>query len=156
MVIEYRIKRIDLVKAYFYNLQHSPRTRLIVLGCAFLFFAYSLFLSGRSHPLALSDFIVAVLLAVGFILLIPVISFLTAKTQKRTLSISPEGIETKIGSQEGKIPWKAVDSITAAQDKILITGKNANAFSIPSSAFKSTEQRQQFIDLASRYHANAG
>ena len=109
MVIEYRIKRMDLVKAYFYNLRHSSRTKLIVLGGALFFFVYNLFIRGRSHPLAVNDFVIAILFAVGFILLIPVFSFLTAKTQKRTLSISSEGIETKIGSQEGKIPWKAVD-----------------------------------------------
>jgi len=64
-------------------------------------------------------------------------------------------IETKIGSKEGKILWKAEDSITAIQDRILITGKNANAFSIPASTFKSAEQRQNFIDLATQYHINA-
>jgi hypothetical protein len=70
------------------------------------------------------------------------------------LSINPKGIETKIGSKEGKILWKAVDSINKVQDRILIIGKNMNAFSIPASAFKSAEQ-QQFIDLAIQYHSNA-
>ena len=114
-----------------------------------------MFIRSRSHDLSTNDFVASVSFAIAFIFLIPAFSFLTAKTQKRTLSISLEGIETKIGSQEGKILWKAVDSITMAHDKVLITGKNANAFSIPSSAFNSEEQRQQFVDLASRYHTKA-
>ena len=32
MVIEYQIKRIDPVKAFFYNLQHSRRTSLSSWG----------------------------------------------------------------------------------------------------------------------------
>lgn len=115
-------------------------------------FIYTLFIRGRNHPLTLNDFVIAALFAVAFILLLPVISFITAKTQKRVLSIGPEGIETKIGTQEGKIPWQAVESITATHDKILITGKNANAFSIPTNAFAGAKQQQQFIDLASEYH----
>jgi hypothetical protein len=46
-------------------------------------------------------------------LILPAVSFLTAKTKKRTLSINQEGIETKIGSKEGKIPWQAVENIVA-------------------------------------------
>lgn len=156
MFIEYQIKRFDLVKAYFYNLQHSRRTRLIVFGAALLLFVYTLILRYLSYRhLVLNDFINAVLYTIGLILAIPAFSFITAKTNKRILSINPECIETKIGSMEGKILWKAVDSITTTQDRIMITGKNANAFSIPASAFTGAEQRQQFIDLAIQYHANA-
>jgi hypothetical protein len=72
MFIEYQIKRFDLVKAYFYNLQHSQRTRLIIFGAAFLLFVYDLFLRYRSYShLVLNDFIVAVLFAIGFILAVP-------------------------------------------------------------------------------------
>jgi len=156
MDIEYQIKRIDLVKAYFYNLLHSPRTRLIVFGAALLYFVFHLFLRYRSQSnLAPNDLVVATLLAIAFILVIPAISFITAKTQKRTLSINAEGIETKIGAKEGKIPWNGVDSITATQDRILITGKNANAFTIPVSAFKDSKQRQRFLELANQYHDKA-
>ena len=37
-------------------------------------------------------------------------------------------------------------------DRILITGKNANAFSIPSNAFASDDLRNKFIELATQYH----
>ena len=116
MVIEYQIKRFDLVRAFFYNLQHSRRTRLIMLGGAILFFAYSLFVRYRMDGrLVLYDFVLSFLVTIGLILAVPAYFFITAKTQKRILSINPEGIETKIGSKEGKILWKAVDSIASTR-----------------------------------------
>jgi hypothetical protein len=156
MVIEYQIKRFDLVKAYFYNLRHSRRTQLIIFGIATLIALYPLFLSYfLDGNLIINDFIIAFLFGLAFILAIPALSFLTAKTQKRTLFISQEGIETKIGSQEGKISWKAVNSVVATKDRIIIVGKNANAFTIPSSAFANTDLRNKFIELANQYHNNS-
>ena len=156
MVIEYRIKRIDPVRAFFYNLQHSRRTKFIILGGAILFFGYSLYFRYRVEgALVFYDFVLAFLFAIGLILAIPVLFYLTANTQKRILSINPEGIETKIGSKEDKVRWKVVGSIASIQDGILITGKNANSFSIPASAFESPEQRQSFLDLATQYHSDA-
>jgi len=156
MVIEYQIKRIDPVKAFFYNLQHSRRTQFIILGGASLFFAYSLYFRYRIEGgLVLYDFGLAFLFAIGLVLAVPVLFYLTAKTQKRRLTINPDGIETKIGSREDKVSWKAVGRIASIQDGILITGKNANSFSIPASAFESPEQRQSFLDLATQYHSNA-
>ena len=152
MVIEYQIKRFDLVKSYFYNLRHSRRTQLIVFGVAALLVLISLFQSySYQGKLTLGDLIYALLSGLGLILAIPVLSFLTAKTQRRTLSINQEGIETKIGSQQGKILWKAVDSVVSTQDRVFITGKNANTFTIPASAFSSSELRGQFVDLATQY-----
>ena len=114
MVIEYQIKRFDLVKTYFYNLSHSRRTQLIVFGLDALVILISLYRSYHNHgALLFSDWVAAILVGIGLILGVPALSFLTAKTQKRTLSINQEGIETKIGSQEGKIAWKAVDSVVA-------------------------------------------
>jgi hypothetical protein len=152
MIIEYQIKRFDLVKSFFYALQHSRRTQLIVFGMAFLFFVYYLLLRYSIHgSLVLNDFIFAILEGIGIILAFPVLSFLTAKTRKRTLIINPAGIETRIGNQAGKIPWENVDSVVATKDRIFITGKNANSFTIPSSAFTSADLRNQFIELASQY-----
>jgi hypothetical protein len=156
MVIEYQIKRFDLVQSYFYNLRHSRRTQLIIFGATTFFVLFSLFRSyGRQGNLGLYDFIVSFLLGLGVILCIPVLSFLTAKTQKRTLAINQEGIETKIGSQEGKISWTAVDSVVATKDRIFITGKNANTFTIPARAFANDDLREKFIELATQYLNNS-
>ena len=86
MVIEYQIRRLDLVKAYFYNLRHSPRTRLIVFGAALLMFIYMLFLrNGVNKHLEITDFLVASLYAVGIVLALPVISVITAKTSEKNI-----------------------------------------------------------------------
>jgi len=153
MVIEYQIKRFDLVKSYFISLRHSSRTQLIVFGAAAFIIIYSLYNRYNSHGhLVLFDFMTAFLLGLGLILIVPAAGFLTAKTQKRTLSISPDGIATKIGSKAGKVSWKAVDSIIVEKDHIFITGKSGDAFIIPSSAFTSEDLCNQFIDLAKQYH----
>ena len=156
MVIEYKIKRIDVVKAYFYNLRYSSRTQLIVLG--FASFAGAQYLITRrssNSSLNVNDYITALIFAIGAILLLPAISFVLAKTQKRVLSINQHGIETHIGTKEGMIPWTAVESVTGGNDRIIITGKNANAFTVPASAFSSKEQRIEFFNLAKRYHADS-
>ena len=156
MIIEYHIGRLDLVKSYFYNLRHSRRTQLIIFDVAALVTLSSLFRSYRNHGnLVFSDLVIALLLGLGLILVIPVLIFLTSKTQNRILSISQEGIETKIGSKERKILWKAVDSVVSIEDRILITGKTANVYTIPASAFANDDLRNKFIKLTTQYHENA-
>jgi len=107
--------------------------------------------SSNGYKLVFYDFIAAFFWALCLILLIPAVGFLTAKTKKRILSINQEGIETRIGSKEGKIPWQAVDSVVATKDRIFITGKNANTFTIPLNAFTSDDLRNKFIELATQY-----
>ncbi len=153
MDIEYQIKRFDLVKIYFHNLRYSKRTQLILFGFAGLLFLLILFVRFLTYgKLLASDFGYAFLWALVFFLVIPLMLLLTAKTQKRWLSIGQEGIETKIGSQKGKISWKAVDSIVDAKGYIYVIGKNANAFSIPNYAFENDDSRNEFLDLATKFH----
>ena len=152
MQIEYKVKRTDLAKAYFYNLRHSPRTGLIIFGVACVLAALNLYQryqkAGEITPVSV---VAAVGWGVGFILVIPVLTMVLAKTQTRKLSLTAEGIETSIGSQQGRIPWKAVESIKAVGEMIIITGKTANTFTIPGSAFIDDEQRKRFIELANEY-----
>lgn len=156
MLIEYRINRFDLVRGFFFNLRHSPRTQQFVFGASAIGGLYTLFIRHRINGhLTPSDFIIALVVALVIILSIPVFSFVTAKTQKRKLSITTEGIDTQIGSQSGRIAWKSVDSIIVTHDRIFITGKTANAFIIPSRAFISDAQRDKFIELAIEYHNKA-
>ena len=152
MIIEYQIKRIDVVKAYFYNLRYSSRTQLIVFGFA-IFIALQILFVRRfsSDSLNVSDYITALVYAIGATLLLPVISFVTAKTQKRSMSIDQQGIETQIGSKKGEIPWTAIAKVTESNDRIVITGKNANAFTIPASAFLNKEKQTEFFNLAKNY-----
>src|SRR5580765_4594621 len=140
MIIEYQIKRIDIVKVYFYNLRHSSRTQLIIFGAAIFIVLERLIIRHNSvGNLNVSDYLTALIWGFAVILFVPAANFIFAKTQKRTLSIDQQGIETRIGTKEGTIPWTAVDKIADANERIIITGKNANTFTIPMNAFISNE-----------------
>ena len=156
MVIEYQIRRIDVVKAYFYNLRHSSRTQLIIFGFAiFVVLQHLVFGRSSSTGLSISDYATALIYGIVAVLLIPAIGFVLAKTQRRILSINQQGIETRIGAKEGKIPWTTVENVTEVNDRIIITGKNANVFTIPINAFSTKEQRTEFLNLTKRYQSNS-
>lgn len=154
--IEYQIARIDVVKLFFHNLRYSKRTQIFFLVVVVILILQFLSLRYRDYgTLTSTDFVVALSIGLGVLLIIPALMYLSAKTQKRALLIAPSGIETTIGSQHGEISWRAIDNISVTPSMIYITGKNMNAFTIPSSAFKNLQQRQKFIQLATEYFADA-
>jgi len=156
MIIEYQIKRSDLVKAYFYNLGHSRITQLIVFGASVFVIGYNLFFRYRAQStFTLPDILISFLSGLVFIILIPGFLFLTAKSQKRILSIGPHGIETKIGTKSGSIAWNEIASIAVEKDTVLITGRNANAFTIPARAISNAEVHRQFIEMTAQYRAQS-
>jgi photosystem II stability/assembly factor-like uncharacterized protein len=67
------------------------------------------------------------------------------------LTLTPAGIETKIGSKAGTVAWGEVEGVMATPERVYITGKNANAFTLPGSAFSSDEGQTRFVELANRY-----
>ncbi len=76
MVIEYQIKRIDPVRAFFYNLQHSRRTSLSswAVHACFLLTVY-IFVIAFMVGLVFYDFVLAFLFAIGLVLAIPVLLY---------------------------------------------------------------------------------
>ena len=153
MTIEYQIKRMDIVRAYFYNLRHSRRTQTIVFGMGALLVGYELFLAydfrGQLTPV---DYVVALFAGLSIIFIfLPVFNFIFAKTPKRILTANPEGIETTIGNKSGKIAWRSVAQIISEPQRIIIIGKNANAFIIPARAFNNAEQQKEFDALVKQY-----
>jgi hypothetical protein len=155
MVIEYRIKRIDLIKVFFYNLYHSKRTQLVIFGLSILVFVVisSIDYSIQGN-LTLYTLFRGFLGGFLFLLLLPLYIFITAKTKKRVLSINPSGIETNIGKESGLVSWEEVDSIVSTQDFIYITGKNTCVFTIPNNAFETEKEKTEFFKLASQYQSN--
>jgi hypothetical protein len=153
MVIEYQIKRLDLFKLLYYNTRRSKRTQLVLGGAIVFTYLSSLLIRYFTlGNLSFSDFRSAFVSVIIFIIGLPILLFLLAKTQNRWLSISQEGIETKIGTQHGMVSWNAGDSLVETKEYIYITGKSANAFSIPNSAFENNDTRTQFMELAIKYH----
>lgn len=157
MVIEYKVSRKDMAQAYFYNLQHSARMQRLIILAALLIAGFVLFNRYLIHKGALNsgDIFTAILYAVILLVAHPILVIVFAKTQKRVLSVNQDGIETQIGSQAGKVRWAAVDSIVTTNELVIITGKNANVFSIPRRAFSDEQQRDEFIQLAQRFQVAA-
>jgi hypothetical protein len=87
----------------------------------------------------------------GAVLFMPVGLFLRAKTDERTLTVSPEGISTEIGSLKGQIPWRKVDAVTDTGPHVLVVGTTGNAFFIPNRAFREPGQKAEFLALIERW-----
>jgi hypothetical protein len=107
---------------------------------------FSLLLGGAfSHPLSVHDLIVVLVWMLGAFAFMPLWLFIRGKTAERTLTVSPEGISTEIGSLKGHVPWSKVKLVTFASQHVLIVGATGNAFFIPSRAFQGPEEKAQFI-----------
>jgi len=98
-----------------------------------------------SRPLVLGDVIAFLAWMVGAFLFMPLWLFIRGKTSERTLTVSPEGISTDIGSLEGQVPWSKVKLVEKTGRDVLIVGAAGNAFFIPSRVFQGPEQQTQFI-----------
>lgn len=157
MEIEYRIARLDIAKAYFFNLRHSLPVRLRTFGVAAFLAALFLFFRYRAThgQIGGADILAALGWGVLYIFLLPALGMLFAREGKRTMSINPDGVEIRMGSMSVKIAWTATESIAETGDLVLITGKNGNVFTVPYGAFASQEQRTEFTKLAGRLHSEA-
>jgi hypothetical protein len=76
-----------------------------------------------------------------FFFVFPLFLRLRTKKDKRTLSIQPDKLSTRIGTLSGEIPWAKVDSLDVTKEHIFIIGKNMNGFAIPRRAFVDDTQR---------------
>jgi hypothetical protein len=108
-----------------------------------------------SRHLGLHDVYTVFIAAVGFMVFLPIFLFIRGKTSKRSLTISPAGIATEIGSIKGTIPWMKVKVISQGRDFILIARTNGNAFFIPARAFSSPEHRTSFFIQATEWANSA-
>jgi hypothetical protein len=98
-----------------------------------------------SRPLTARDAVVALAWTGGAFLFMPVWLFLRGKKEERTLSISPQGIATEIGSRKGEAPWAKVSLVSNSGRHLLIASATGNAFFLPERAFNDPEQKAEFI-----------
>ena len=156
MKIEFKIRYLEVIKAYFYNLRHSRRTQNTLLGAVVLIAIFVLWMTYRTQGfLAPLDYVTALLTGLSLLILIPAASVFASISQKRIITISPQGIVTNTIGPTAKMAWKTIESILATDDLILITSKNVNVLSIPARAFESNKQRKEFIFLANQYFKSA-
>jgi hypothetical protein len=153
MTIEYSLTRTEIVRGYFRGLRTSPKfLSIILLYAAFLAVVILAAWGEFSRPLTISnvvgDAVAFVAIAASFILLFSVWLFVRAKTSKRSITISPEGISTRIGKLEGETPWRQIKIVSVTEQNVLIARGNGNAYFIPNRAFSSPEEKAEFADKA--------
>src|SRR5690348_11432667 len=151
MTIEYALTRTEIVRGYFRGLRTSPKFLSIILFYAGFFAFVVLATWGAfSRPLTISnvagDAIAFVAIAACFILLLPAWLFVGAKTSKRSFTISPEGIATRIGILQGQTPWRQIKIASVTEQDVLIARGNGSAYFIPNRAFYSAEEKAEFAD----------
>jgi hypothetical protein len=136
----------EIVRSFFRNLSSSPKFLAIILIYSFVIGGFSFSLRGGfSRSLTLRDIILALAWTVGAFIFMPLWLFIRGKTAERTLTVSPEGISTEIGSLTGQVSWNQVKLVTGTSRHIPIVGASGNAFFIPSRAFQEPDQQAQFI-----------
>lgn len=145
MTIEYALTRTEVVRGFFGSLGKSPKFLAIILLYASAMAILILAGTGAfSRPLAVGDAVVAVAILVCFIPFLSLWLFLRAKTSKRSLTISGDGISTQIGKIQTQLPWRKIKIISVADHRILLAGANGNAFLIPNRAFSSLKEKAEF------------
>ena len=153
MTIEYALTRSEIVRCYLKSLARSRRLLFTTLAYSAAAGILVLFLRRRpSHPLGEADFLVALMAPVIFLVLMPLSLWLTGKTAKRTLTVTPDDISTKIGAMNERIPWRQIKLIQDCGEFILIARKSGNSFFIPNRAFSGNAQRTEFQDLTTLWH----
>lgn len=146
MTIRYKATRSDVWSAYWYTWRHSVRlnvVRLLLFGWAF-FMAHGWLTGTTVEPALRVPFALGIALSVMVLLAIyPLLRF---KKDERTLTISPAGLATTIGTKSGDVPWNKVARVAVAGDCIYIVGKNGNSFTVPRHAFDGDAQRTEFLE----------
>jgi hypothetical protein len=149
------LSKLEILQSYLQALRNSPRLLLIVLtycvGTGVLISALRGSFAGPSIAALLGEvfvFTLTVFLFAAFLV------FARGKTAERTLSVSQDGIATRIGSLEGKISWSKVKSVSEMASYILIVGTTGNAFFIPARAFVSADHRAEFLDEVARWRSS--
>ncbi|MFZ0521996.1 MAG: YcxB family protein [Candidatus Acidiferrales bacterium] len=152
MTVEYALTRGELVRVFLRSVSGSPRYRIKILLIAAAIGVFALVLRTTvSRSLTVRDGIVAIALAGSYLVLLPAMLFIRAKTGKRSLTIAPEGISTEIGRMKGQIPWRSVSLVHDLNEYVLIVRTSGNAFIIPRRAFSGAEERTKFLEEVNRY-----
>jgi hypothetical protein len=142
--ISYVSSRSDILAAYLFTWRRSTRMKLMQLFIATATCVYVL-LYGGSIPMLAG----IILLEAAFLLLFPQIMF---KSDRRTLTITPLGISTRIGGRSGEVSWRKIVIIGKEGERIFLVNQTLNSFAIPLRAFSSPSERDEFLKFARIWH----
>jgi len=152
MIIEYTATPKDVAALYYYTRNHSVKLALVSYGLPVGLVALTL-VERRSpeHALTLGDWAIALIWGLVFLFLFPFILRVRTKKDRRTLSIQPDKLSTRIGALSGEVPWAKMDKLYITDEYVFLIGKNMNGFAIPRRAFVDDTQRADFIRLIGQY-----
>ncbi len=146
MTIEYALTRTEVVRGFFLGVGTSPKYRNMILlnsgvvGVLVLMERVALY-----HSFTSRDVLIAAAWALGLIAFMPLWMFVRAKTAKRILTVSLDGIDTEIGKIHGHVPWRKVKLVYRAGKCVIIARSGGNSFFIPDRAFTGPAHRDQFL-----------
>ncbi|HKT49977.1 MAG TPA: YcxB family protein [Candidatus Angelobacter sp.] len=147
ITIDYALTRSEAARSYLQAIRQSPEyLRRVVMLAAICGLVQMCFRVLGSRHFGGPEILSAVIVFAVILALLPILLFLTAKTNRRTLTISPDGISTSIGTKSAEIPWKSVKVVKDSGTFILIARTNGNAFFIPNRAFVSPDNRARFME----------
>jgi len=153
VIIEYTATPKDISALYSYTLKHSVKLRLVFYGMP-IGLTTAIVLIERfspSHKLELSDYAIALIWGALFLFASTLIVRLRTKKDKRTLSLQPDRLSTRIGTLSGEIPWAKIDTLYVTDEHVFMIGKDLDGFAIPRRAFVDDTQRGEFIRLCEQY-----
>lgn len=156
MTIRYALTRTEIVRAFVTTLAQSPRVVTIVLLSSLLPGALSIvFTFDTGRALTNRDWFMSIAWSIVMFCFVIAMVFVRGKTEERTLSVSEQGISTKIGSIDAQLPWTKVKEVKDSGSYILIVGRFGNSFFVPSRAFHGPDERIQFLSDVRRWHLAA-
>lgn len=97
----------------------------------------------------------AAVYTLGFIILLTLWPQIRFKRAARSLTINPRGLSTSIGKISASRLWNEVESVDERGGVVVITGKNQNAFIVPTRAFLNDDARREFCEAARLWCAQA-
>jgi hypothetical protein len=150
MTIRYRLRRSDVWRAYWFP-RESRNLRLAMTAISTVLFVQAVWMLRDGTVGVVSRTIGAALLFLLAIVGSPLFPLLRFKADERMLEIGPTGVSTTIGKQSGEIAWSQVARLASDGGRFYIIGKNGNSFVVPFEAFSNAADRDQFIELATRW-----
>ena len=155
MRVEYASSRAEVAGWYWHSLTHNG-THLRNWLISLLFVGAAVFVGQRAAGAALAKALgmgaLTAVLAALFFALYPQLRF---KPQTRILTIATEGLSTTINAKSRNYSWSEVASVTLVRGRVYIGISNGNAFVVPSRAFTSPQQQEEFLQRCSEWRANS-
>ena len=147
MDLEYTSSRRAIAKWYWRSLLHNRRHLalwlIVVLGTGVVVAGQTMIMGGSPTRASVTGLITALVMA-AVLALYPQARF---KSQRRTLSLTPDGITTTIRGRAASWSWSQVAQAAIEDDHLVLTMKNLNALVVPPAAFATPQARDDLLKL---------